>query len=81
MECNIMLKPEFPGYIKGFTDKLDMAQMTLLVFGMVENIVGKEENAGWNQHFHLFSQCFQMPSFRGSCRHRIVLKAIKSRAP
>ena len=27
-------------------------------FGRVENIVGKEENAGY-QHFLLFSQCFQ----------------------
>ena len=31
-----------------------------------ENIVGKEENAG-NQHFLFFPQCFQTPSYSG-CR-------------
>ena len=30
--------------------------------GRVENIVGKGENAGY-QHFLLFKQCFQKPSF------------------
>ena len=32
------------------------------VFGRVENIVGKGENAGY-QHFLLFPQCFQKLSF------------------
>ena len=31
------------------------------VFYMVENIVEKEENAGY-QHFLLFPQCFQKPT-------------------
>ena len=32
--------------------------MMISVFDMVENIVGKGENAGY-QHFLLFTQCFQ----------------------
>ena len=32
------------------------------VFGLVENFVGKGENAGY-QHFLLFPQCFQNASF------------------
>ena len=34
---------------------------------LVENILGKEENAGY-QHFLLFPQCFQKPSFPGSLK-------------
>ena len=36
--------------------------MIISVFDIVENIVGKGENAGY-QHFLLFSQCFPMASF------------------
>ena len=36
--------------------------MVISVLDRVENIVGKEENAGY-QHFLLFPQCFQKPSF------------------
>ena len=36
--------------------------MTISLFDRVENIVGKGENAGYQQ-FILFPQCFQMPSF------------------
>ena len=39
--------------------------------GRVENIVGKEENAG-NQHFLLFPQCFQKFSMSGSLKVGIV---------
>ena len=38
-------------------DKLSVAKMIISLFGMVENIVGKGENAGY-QHFLLFLQCF-----------------------
>ena len=38
--------------------------MMEIVFQMVENIVGKVENAG-NQHFLLFPQCFQKTSPAG----------------
>ena len=34
------------------------------LLGRIENIVGKEENAGY-QHFLLFPQCFQKLSFSG----------------
>ena len=40
--------------------------------GMVENIVGKGENAGY-QHFLLFLQCFQKLSFSGLLKVRIKL--------
>ena len=40
-------------------------------FDTVENIVGKEENAGF-QHFLLFPQCFQKASFSGSLKLKIV---------
>ena len=37
--------------------KKSATQKTKFVFGMVENIMGKGENAG-HQHFLLFQQCF-----------------------
>ena len=44
--------------LKAFADdKINVAQMTISVFDMVDNIAGKGENAG-NQHFLLFPQCF-----------------------
>ena len=39
--------------------------MAKYVPDMVENTVVKGQYAGY-QHFHLFPQCFQMPSFSGS---------------
>ena len=45
--------------LKAFADdKLNVTQNMKVVFHMIENIVGKEENAGY-QHFLLFPQCFQ----------------------
>ena len=38
--------------------------MMISVFDKVENIVGKEENAGY-QHFLLFLRCFQKSSHTG----------------
>ena len=43
-------------------DKSNVAKNLIFLFDRVENIVGKGENAGY-QHFLLFSQCFQRPSF------------------
>ena len=43
------------------TIKINVTQTMKFVFGRVENIVGKGENAG-NQHFLLFPQCFQKGS-------------------
>ena len=38
-------------------DKIDVTEMMMSLSDRVENIVGKEENAGY-QHFLLFPQCF-----------------------
>ena len=47
--------------LKGFADdKVNMPVKLNFVSGRIENIVGKEENAG-HQHFLLFLQCFQKP--------------------
>ena len=48
--------------MKAFADdKLNVTQMTKFILDRVENIVGKEENAGY-QHFLLFPQCCQESS-------------------
>ena len=45
--------------LKAFADKkLKVIQMAKFVLDKNENIVGKEENAGY-QHFRLFHQCFR----------------------
>ena len=44
-----------------------MTEKLKFVFGRVENIAGKGENAGY-QHFLLFAQCFQKASFSGSLK-------------
>ena len=48
----------------------------MYVLDRVENIVGKEENAG-NQHFLLFSQCFQKSSSPRSLKVGIVRERVK----
>ena len=51
--------------LKGFAaDNLDVARMTISLFDRAENIVGKGENAGYQQ-FLLFLQCFPKPSSLG----------------
>ena len=57
------------GLPKFADDKLNVTQNVKVVFLRIENIVGKEENAGY-QHFLLFPQCFQ----KG-----ILLQCVKSR--
>ena len=52
-------------------NKINVAQLMISAFDRVENIVGKEENAGY-QHFLLFPQCFQKASFLGSLKVWIV---------
>ena len=45
--------------LKAFADdKLNVTQNIKVVSHRIENIKGKEENAGY-QHFLLFPQCFQ----------------------
>ena len=46
------------------------------VLGMVENIVRKGENAGY-QHFHLFLQCFQKTFFQGRSKFGSCGKDLK----
>ena len=49
--------------LKAFADnKINVNEKLKFVFGRVENIVGKGENAG-NQHFIVFLQCFQKSFF------------------
>ena len=48
------------------------AKMTISVCDRVENIVGKEENAGYH-HFLLFPQCFQKLSVSSLFKLGIVL--------
>ena len=43
-----------------------------LFLGWVENMAGKDENAGF-QRFPLFPQCFQKASFSGLLKVGIVL--------
>ena len=58
--------------LKGFADnKINVSETLKFVLQRVENIVGKGENAGY-QHFLLFPQCFQKPSFSGSLKVRIM---------
>ena len=44
--------------------------MIIFLYGRVENIVGKGENAGY-QHFILFSQCFLVIKKSGLCWKRL----------
>ena len=58
--------------LKAFTDdNFKVAQMVQFYFHMVENFVGKGENAGY-QHFLLFPQCFLKVSFSGASKVGIV---------
>ena len=52
-------------------DKINVTQKLTVSSGWVENIVGKEESAGY-QHFLLFPQCFQKATFSGSLEVGIV---------
>ena len=52
-------------------DKITVTEKLKFVFGRVENIVGKGENAGY-QHFLLFPHCFLKASCTGSLKVGIV---------
>ena len=49
-----------------------LAEKMEFVLGMVENIIGKGENAGLHQHFLLFPLCFYKTSILGSLKVGIV---------
>ena len=54
--------------LKAFADdKINLNEISKIVLGRVENIVGKGENAGY-QHFLLFPQYFRKVSFQGSIK-------------
>ena len=58
--------------LKAFPDdKINTTQNLKVDSGRVENIVGKAENAGY-QDFLLFPQCFQKASFSRSLKVGIV---------
>ena len=58
--------------LKAFADKkINVAEKLKLLFGRIENIVGKGENDGYH-HFLPFPQCFQKASFTGSLKVGIV---------
>ena len=57
---------------KEFADNnSNVNQIVKFALGRVENIVGKGENAG-NQHFLLFSQCFEKATSLRSLKVGIV---------
>ena len=56
-------------------DKINAAEMMISFSDRVENIVGKEENAGY-QDFLLFPQCFQTLFFSGSLKVGIVCERV-----
>ena len=58
-------------------DKINVPEKLKFALGPEENIVGKGENAGY-QHFLLFPQCFQRPSFSRSLKVGIVWERVKS---
>ena len=63
--------------LKAFADdKLNVTQNIKGVFHRIENIVGKEENAGY-QHFLLFPQCFQRAFSSRASKVVIVWERIK----
>ena len=58
--------------LKAFADnKVNSTEKLKFVFGLVENVVGKGENASF-QHFLLFPQCFHKASFLWWLTARIV---------
>ena len=58
--------------LKAFAnDKLNVTQDMKVVFHRIENIVRKEENAGY-QHFLLSSKCFQKAFFSSASKVVIV---------
>ena len=58
--------------LKSFADdKLNVTENIKVVLDSIENIAGKEENAGY-QHFLLFPQCFQK-AFSSSASKLVIV--------
>ena len=63
--------------LKAFADdKLNITENIKVVFYRIENIAGKEENAGY-QHFLLFPQCFQKAFSSSASKVVIVCQRVK----
>ena len=59
--------------LKAFADdKLNATQNIKVLYHRIENIAGKEENAGY-QHFLLFPRCFQKALSSSASKVVIVL--------
>ena len=58
-------------------DKIHVTENFKFVLGIVENIVGKGENAGY-QHFLLFPRCFPKGSSAGSLKVIIMWERVHS---
>ena len=74
VELTLLLKDKILGWSKfrAFADdKINVTEKLKFVLEMVENTVGKGENAGY-QRFLLFTQYFQKLSFTGLFEVEIV---------
>ena len=69
---NILDKTKFKAVVD---NNFNVSKIITFVFVLIENIVGKGENAGY-QLFLLFPQCFQKFSFSESLKVRIVRKRV-----
>ena len=64
--------------MKAFADdKINLYKKLKLVFGRVEKIIGKGENAG-NRHFLHVPQCFQKDSFFESIKWGLFSKELNN---
>ena len=58
--------------LKAFAvEKVNVTWKQKFILGLVEIIVGKGENGGY-QHFLIFPQCFQKPAFSWSLKVGVV---------
>ena len=65
--------------LKAFADdKIKVAEMRSSLSDRKENLLGKKENSGF-QHFLLFPQCFQKPSFQGCLQSGLCGKELNER--
>ena len=58
-------------------DKINVTLTLKFVSERIVNVLGKGENAG-DQHFLLFTKCFQKPFSLGSLKVGIVWKRVKN---
>ena len=73
--CQSAIHEASPIIVAVLYDKLTVFQMIDIVSRKSENIVGKEENAGY-QHFLLFPKCFQTLVFLDVVKTMDCLKNI-----